>query len=71
MNIDTDTQYTYTRAVADHMFAHYNGVLKLDGAVGEKKLYDPRAWGRKAEAAMARRVVEACVQLGSVGRSIA
>jgi fructose-bisphosphate aldolase, class II len=71
MNIDTDTQYAYTRAVADHMFAHYNGVLKLDGAVGEKALHDPRAWGRKAEAAMAGRVVEACVQLGSVGRSIA
>jgi fructose-bisphosphate aldolase, class II len=71
MNVDTDAQYSYTRAVAGHMFAHYDGVLKIDGGIGEKKLYDPRAWGRKAEASMALRVVEACRQLGSAGRSIA
>jgi fructose-bisphosphate aldolase class II len=71
MNVDTDAQYSYTRAVADHMFAHYDGVLKIDGGIGEKKLYDPRAWGRKAEASMALRVAEACRQLGSAGRSIA
>jgi fructose-bisphosphate aldolase, class II len=71
MNIDTDAQYAYTRAVADHVFVHYGGVLKIDGDTGDKSLYDPRAWGRKAEAAMARRVIEACEQLGSAGRSIA
>ena len=46
MNIDTDTQYAFTRPVADHMFRNYDGVLKVDGEVGNKKLYDPRAWGK-------------------------
>lgn len=70
MNIDTDTQYAFARAVAGHMFQNYDGVLKLDGGVGRKKAYDPRAWGREAEAAMAARVTEACEQLGSAGRSL-
>ena len=67
MNIDTDTQYAFTRKVADHMLRNYDGVLKVDGGVGNKKLYDPRVWGKAAEAAMAARVVEACQRLGSVG----
>ena len=50
MNVDTDTQYAYTRPVADHMLTNYDGVLKVDGEVGNKKVYDPRAWGRAAEA---------------------
>jgi len=58
MNIDTDTQYAFTRPVADHMFRHYDGVLKVDGEVGNKKQYDPRSWGKAAEAGMAKRVVE-------------
>ncbi|NMN01816.1 class II fructose-bisphosphate aldolase [Bifidobacterium panos] len=70
MNIDTDTQYAFTRAVAGHMFSHYDAVLKIDGEVGEKKLYDPRSWGREAETAMAARVVEACQQLGSAGKAL-
>jgi fructose-bisphosphate aldolase, class II len=70
MNIDTDTQYAFTRAVAGHMFADYDGVLKVDRGVGRKKAYDPRSWGREAEAAMATRVAEACQQLGSAGRSL-
>ncbi|MFT8649258.1 MAG: class II fructose-bisphosphate aldolase [Bifidobacterium psychraerophilum] len=70
MNIDTDTQYAFTRAVAGHMFANYDKVLKVDGEVGEKKQYDPRSWGAEAEAAMAGRVVEACQQLGSAGRAL-
>ena len=53
MNIDTDTQYAYTRAIADYMFKNYDGVLKVDGEVGNKKQYDPRAWGKIAETAMA------------------
>ncbi|MFT3875929.1 MAG: class II fructose-bisphosphate aldolase [Propioniciclava sp.] len=67
MNVDTDTQYAFTRPVADWMFKNYDGVLKIDGEVGNKKTYDPRAWGKTAEAAMAARVVEACENLGSVG----
>ena len=71
MNIDTDTQYAFTRPVADHMFANYDGVLKVDGEVGNKKQYDPRAWGKAAEAGMAERVVEACENLRSTGTSLA
>jgi fructose-bisphosphate aldolase class II len=67
MNVDTDTQYAFTRPVAGFMFANYDGVLKIDGEVGNKKAYDPRAWGKEAEAAMAARVVEACQHLRSAG----
>ena len=67
MNVDTDTQYAFTRPVADHMFRNYDGVLKVDGEVGNKKKYDPRSWGKEAEAGMAARVLEACDRLGSVG----
>ena len=70
MNIDTDTQYAFTRSIADTMFKNYDGVLKVDGEVGNKKVYDPRAWGKLAESAMAARVVEATRQLGSVGNAI-
>ncbi|THG36215.1 class II fructose-bisphosphate aldolase [Glaciibacter flavus] len=69
MNIDTDTQYAFTRAIAGYMLANYDGVLKIDGEVGNKKLYDPRAWGKVAETAMAARVVEATQQLGSAGHA--
>jgi fructose-bisphosphate aldolase, class II len=67
MNVDTDTQYAFTRPVADHMFKNYDGVLKVDGEVGSKKVYDPRAWGRAAEAGMAARVTQACEDLKSTG----
>ena len=67
MNVDTDTQYAFTRPVAGFMFQNYSGVLKVDGEVGNKKNYDPRAWGKEAEAAMAARVVEACENLRSAG----
>jgi fructose-bisphosphate aldolase class II len=70
MNVDTDTQYAFTRPVAGHMLAHYEGVLKVDGEVGNKKLYDPRAWGKAAEAGMAERTVEACQNLRSAGTSL-
>jgi fructose-bisphosphate aldolase class II len=71
MNVDTDTQYAFTRPVAAHMFTHYDGVLKVDGEVGNKKQYDPRAWGKAAEAGMAERIVEACQNLRSAGTSLA
>jgi fructose-bisphosphate aldolase class II len=69
MNIDTDTQYAFTRPVVDHMLKNYDGVLKIDGEVGSKKLYDPRAWGKSAEAGMSARIIEAAQQLGSAGKS--
>lgn len=70
MNVDTDTQYAFTRGVAGHMFSNYDKVLKIDGEVGAKSSYDPRSWGREAEGTMAARVVEACQQLGSAGRAL-
>jgi fructose-bisphosphate aldolase class II len=70
MNIDTDTQYAYTRPVADHMFANYSGVLKVDGEVGNKKVYDPRSWSKAAETGMAARVVQGCEDLKSVGTKL-
>jgi len=70
MNIDTDTQYAFTRPVVGHMFSNYDGVLKVDGEVGNKKAYDPRAWGKLAEAGMAARIVEAAQQLRSAGNKL-
>jgi fructose-bisphosphate aldolase class II len=70
MNIDTDTQYAFTRPVAAHMFTKYDGVLKVDGEVGDKKAYDPRAWGKAAEAGMAARIIEACEALRSAGQRL-
>ncbi|MEZ5184870.1 MAG: class II fructose-bisphosphate aldolase [Candidatus Nanopelagicales bacterium] len=67
MNVDTDTQYAFTRPIADWMFKNYDGVLKVDGEVGNKKQYDPRAYGKAAEAGMADRVKRACEDLRSVG----
>jgi fructose-bisphosphate aldolase class II len=70
MNVDTDTQYAFTRPVAAHMFTNYDGVLKVDGEVGNKKAYDPRSWGKQAEEGMAKRVAEACESLRSTGTSL-
>ncbi|PPF13642.1 MULTISPECIES: class II fructose-bisphosphate aldolase [unclassified Rathayibacter] len=69
MNIDTDTQYAFSRSVADTVLKNYDGFLKVDGEVGNKKVYDPRSWGKIAETAMAARVAEATRQLGSAGNS--
>jgi fructose-bisphosphate aldolase, class II len=70
MNIDTDTQYAFTRPIVDHMFKNYDGVLKVDGEIGSKKTYDPRTWGKSAELGMAARVTEACQALRSDGHSL-
>ena len=69
MNVDTDTQYAFTREIAGHMFTNYDGVLKVDGEVGNKKAYDPRSYLKLAEQGMAQRVVEACEALQSAGTS--
>jgi fructose-bisphosphate aldolase class II len=70
MNIDTDTQYAFSRPVAGWMFANYAGVLKVDGDVGNKKQYDPRAWGKAGEKGLADRVIEAATQLRSAGKTL-
>jgi fructose-bisphosphate aldolase class II len=70
MNIDTDTQYAFTRPIAAHMFTNYDGVLKVDGEVGVKKTYDPRTYLKAAETAMAERVAQACQDLKSTGTTL-
>lgn len=70
MNIDTDTQYAFTRPIVEHMFKNYDGVLKIEGDVGNKKVYDPRSYLKAGEAGMAKRVVEACQDLNSVGKTL-
>ena len=70
MNVDTDTQYAFTRPIAAHMFTNYDGVLKVDGEVGNKKTYDPRSYLKAAELGMAERVTLACENLRSTGTSL-
>lgn len=70
MNIDTDCQYAFSRPIVDHMFSNYAGVLKIDGGVGDKKVYDPRSYMKKAESGMAERVTQACMTLKSDGKTL-
>ncbi|OLT38694.1 class II fructose-bisphosphate aldolase [Saccharomonospora sp. CUA-673] len=70
MNVDTDTQYAFSRPIADHFFKNYDGVLKIDGEVGNKKTYDPRSYLKVAEGAMATRVAEAAEHLKSAGKKL-
>ena len=70
MNVDTDTQYAFTRPIVDHMMTNYEGVLKIEGEVGNKKVYDPRSYLKKAEENMAKRIVRACEDLKSAGKSM-
>jgi fructose-bisphosphate aldolase class II len=70
MNVDTDCQYAYTRPIVDHMFKNYDGVLRIDGEMGEKKTYDPRSYMKAAEAGMKARVTEASRDLMSLGQTI-
>lgn len=70
MNIDTDTQYAYSRPIVDHVMKNYDGMLKIEGEVGNKKVYDPRSFGKKAERNMADRILRACEDLRSTGTSL-
>ena len=70
MNVDTDTQYAYSRSVADSVLKNYDGFLKVDGEVGNKKVYDPRSYLKKAEQSMSERIIESCKDLKSVGKSV-
>ena len=70
MNIDTDTQYAYTRPVVDHMFKNYDQVLKVEGEVGTKKFYDPRTWMKAAEKSMTERIIKSTSDLKSAGKSL-
>jgi fructose-bisphosphate aldolase class II len=70
MNIDTDTQYAFTRPIVEHMFKNYDGVLRVDGEVGDKKTYDPRTYLALAESGMAERVKKAVTELRAGGTTI-
>jgi fructose-bisphosphate aldolase class II len=70
MNIDTDTQYAFTRPIADHMLSNYDAVLMIDGEIGNKKKYDPRSYLKAGEEAMSQRIARACDDLLSSGKSI-
>ena len=70
MNVDTDTQYAFSRAIIDHMLKNYDGMLRIDGEMGNKKLYDPRAYLKAAEVSMAKRVSQACNDLKSTGKTL-
>lgn len=70
MNIDTDTQYAFSRPIAGHMFKHYDGVLRVDGEMGDKKAYDPRTYLALAETAMADRVKRAVSELRGTGTTM-
>jgi fructose-bisphosphate aldolase class II len=70
MNVDTDTQYAFTRPIVDHMLSNYDSVLMIDGEVGSKKFYDPRSYLKKAEEGMAARAARACEDLCSTGKSL-
>ena len=70
MNIDTDTQYAFTRPIVDHMFKNYDGVLKVDGEIGNKKTYDPRTWRKSAELGMAARITRGLRDPASAGQSL-
>ncbi|MCA9716024.1 MAG: class II fructose-bisphosphate aldolase, partial [Myxococcales bacterium] len=70
MNVDTDTQYAFTRPIVDHVMKNYDGVLKIDGEVGSKKVYDPRSYLKSAEAGMKERVKVACADLRSTGTTL-
>jgi fructose-bisphosphate aldolase class II len=70
MNIDTDTQYAFTRPIVDHMFKNYDGVLKIEAEVGNKKVYDPRSYLKKAETGMSERIMRAADDLKSGGHTL-
>ena len=70
MNIDTDCQYAFTRPVVDHILTNYAGVLKIEGEVGNKKVYDPRSYLKKSIESMKQRIVKASHDLRSEGRSL-
>jgi fructose-bisphosphate aldolase class II len=70
MNIDTDTQYAFTRPIVDHMMKNYSGVLKIEGDVGDKEKYDPRSYMKLGEASLAGRVKQAVTDLRGVGTTL-
>lgn len=70
MNIDTDTQYAFSKPITLHVCKHIDGMLKVDGEVGDKKAYDPRTYLKLGEEGLAARLVEAAQDLLSEGKTL-
>lgn len=73
MNIDTDTQFAYSRPVGEYVEANaraFKYQVDPDTDQPYKKQYDPRVWVREAELSMASRLEEAFKDLGATGRSV-
>ena len=71
MNVDTDCQYAFTRPIVDHVMKNYDGVLRIEGEMGNKKVYDPRAYLKKSIDSMKDRVIRAIRELRSEGKTLA
>jgi fructose-bisphosphate aldolase class II len=74
MNIDTDTQFAYSKPIGAFVAEHgkaFQYQIDPDDGTPYKKQYDPRAWIRKSEEGMVERLQEAYTDLGSMGKSIA
>ena len=74
MNIDTDTQFAYAKAVGEYVNENQKAFqyqIDPEDDTPYKKKYDPRVWLRAGEMSMVKRLDEAFKDLGSVGRSLA
>ncbi len=71
MNIDTDTQYAFTRSIAGYMFSNYDGVLKVDGERRQQEAVRPArlGQGRRVGHGRARRRVDPPARLRRRSRS--
>lgn len=70
VNMDSDTQYAFSRPIAEHMLKNFDAVLKVDGGIGEKRGYDPRVWLVKGEQGICDRVQQACADFMCAGKSL-
>lgn len=74
MNIDTDTQFAFSKGVGNYVNAHpvaFKHQIDPDDGTPQKKFYDPRKWLRQGELSFVERLDEAFEDLGSSGRSLA
>lgn len=73
MNIDTDTQFAFARAVGAYVREHQEAFEhQISPTSGHplKKLYDPRKFIRAGELGMVERLSQAFEELGSKGKSV-
>jgi len=70
MNVDTDTQYSFSRPIVDHVLKNYDGMLRIEGEMGNKKVYDPRSYLKAGTEGMKERIKKAIVDLRGEGTSL-